>query len=134
MRTPSAYSLAMSRTDRRRTVSVWALMCSPVGVQPVCALPARFVQQRDDPVQQAVRDLALGEQRELVARPVGAEDRDPVGVRPEARARLAYVVGDEQVRALLPELLGCPVERARLRREPDDDGAGRHRAGATADL
>src|SRR3954451_14141031 len=84
IRTPSAWSFAMSRTDRRRTVSVWALIGSPVGVRPVCALPAPFVQQHNDPVQQAVRDLALREQRQLLARAIGAEDHDPVGVGAEA--------------------------------------------------
>src|SRR3954451_1197759 len=111
MRTPSAWSFAMSRTDRRRTCSVWALMRSPYVSGPVCALPRAFVQQPHDAVQQAVRDLALGQQRQVVAGAIRPEDHDPVRVGPEARARLADVVGHEQIGAFAAELLRGAVER-----------------------
>ena len=58
----------MSSTDRRRTVSVWALMGPPWVSGASVRRGGSFVHQRDDPVQQAVRDLALREQRQLVAR------------------------------------------------------------------
>ena len=134
MRMPSAYSLAMSTTDRRRTVSVLgAHRAGSPCVSDQCARGAsRSVQQRHDPVQQAVRDLALGEQRQVVARPVGAEDHDAVGVGAEARAGLGDVVGDEEVGALAAELVGGAVERAGLRREPDDDRARVQRRAARA--
>ena len=100
----------------------------------MCAGGRVFVHQRGDPVQQAVRDLALREQRELVAGPVRAEDHDPVGVGAEARAGLADVVCDEQVGALAAQLLGRPLERAGLRGEPDDDRPRVEVAGAGTDL
>ena len=86
-------------------------------------------------VEEPVGDLALGEQRQVLARAVGREDRDPVRVGPEAGARFGHVVGHEQVDALAAELVGCPLERARLGREAHDDRPrGRARAARAADL
>ena len=91
MRAPSAYSLAMSTTVRRRTVLVvcGAHAGSRVGsvVPPVCAAASRSSSARGDPVQQAVGDLALRLQRQVLARPVGGQDRDAVRVRAEPGAR-----------------------------------------------
>ena len=81
-----------------------------------------LVQRGGDPVEEPLGDLALGQQRQVVARPVGGQDRDPVRVGPEAGARLGDVVGDEQVDALAAELLGGALERAGLGREADEDG------------
>ena len=89
--------------------------------------PARVAvvqRERGDPVEEAIGDLALGEQRQVVADAVGVEDRDPVGVGPEARSGLGDVVGHEQVDALAAQLVGGPVERPGLGREPDEHGAG----------
>ena len=44
---------------------------------------------------------------------------------PKPEPGLADVVGDEEVGALPAELVGRPVERAGLGREPDDDGTWR---------
>ena len=89
------------------------------------SLPRRVasVQRRGDPIEEAVGDLALGQERQGVGTAGGIEDRDPVRVGPEAGAGLAHVVGDEEVDALPAELLRGPVERAGLRREADEDRA-----------
>ena len=60
----------MSTTERRRTDSDWAL----IGWSPWSGSVRRCVadvQHGDHPVQQAVGDLALGQQRQVVARAVG---------------------------------------------------------------
>ena len=130
MRWPSAYSLAMSATVRRRTVSVVALMLAPRAASDSSHQSARRRRARPargDAVEQPFGDLALGLERQVLARAVGGEDRDAVRVGPEARARLGDVVGDEQVDALAPELLGGAVERPGLRREADEDRHGLER-------
>ncbi len=126
MRWPSAYSLAMSTTVRRRGVSVVALMLAPARarwwLQSARRRRARPARRRPDrAARSATARLRL--QRQVVARPVGGEDRDAVRLGAEARARLGHVVGDEQVDALAAELVGRPVERAGLGREPDEDRA-----------
>ena len=123
MRWPSACSRAMSATVRRRMVSGWALMSASSLRGGVAG-----VQRGGDPVEDGVGDLALGLQGQVVARPVGGEDADPVGVGAEAGAGLGDVVGHEQVDALASELVRGAVERAGLGREADEDRGGRDRA------
>ena len=115
----------MSPTVRRRTVSELVARAhagSPASSRPVCAAPSRASSARGaTPVEDLVGDRALREQRQARRAPVGGEDHDAVRVRPEAGARLGDVVGDEQVDALAAELVGGPIERARLGGEPDED-------------
>src|SRR6478752_3432623 len=99
----------MSATVSRRGSSLWALMSRSSLPRAVTG-----VQPGDDPVQEAIGDLALAQQRQVVARAIGLEDADPVRVRPEPGAGLGDIVGHEQVDALAPELVRGAIQRTGL--------------------
>ena len=86
-----------------------------------------LVQRGRHAVQEPIGNLALRQHRPRLRLRPGRIDRDAVRVRAEAGPRLGHVVGDEQVEALRVQLAGGPVERAGLRREPDEDRAGPER-------
>ena len=104
-------------------MSVVALMLAParLGRDDSVGGGVALVQRAGDPVEERVGDRALGLERQVVARPVGGEDRDPVRLGPETGAGLGHVVGDEEVDALAAELLGGALERPGLGREADED-------------
>ena len=105
-------------------VSVVALMLAPAAgsmVAPVCAAASRSSSATATRSSSASATARLLWQRQVRPRSVGGQDRHAVGVGPEARAGLGHVVRDEQVDALAPELVGGPLERARLGGEPDQD-------------
>ena len=75
-----------------------------------------------DPVQQAVRDLALGEQRQLVARPVGAAGSRPGWCRCRTRSPARETsLATSRSAPLRRSLSGARSSEPGLGREPDDD-------------
>ena len=128
-------SLAMSTTVRRRGVSVGGAHAGSRRarfVATVCAAASRASSAAATRSRMPVGDLALGQQRQVVARPVGGQDRDAVRVGAEAGAGLRDVVGDEQVHALAAQLVGGAVERAGLGREARRGPGARVAVGAVA--
>ena len=72
----------------RRWRSCWLRRALRARLRQSARRASRASSARGDEVEEAVRDLALGQQRPGLRRPVGGEDRDPVRVGAEARARL----------------------------------------------
>ena len=102
----------------------WRSCPLPQGIDGALSLRGgvALVQRDGDPVEQARR-------RPRACVCSGRSARDPSAARidtrlvsvPKPEPGLGHVVRDEQVDALAPELVGGPLERARLRGEPDQD-------------
>src|SRR5262245_53461477 len=114
IRVPSACSRRMSLTVRRATDGLGALIGRVPRACPECAPPRPGRPTSLRPGRGCDPRPPLAEQRKRLATAIGVEDLDPVGVGPEAGARLGDVVRDEQVDPLAPELLRGAVEVAGL--------------------
>ena len=97
------------------------------------------VQRDRDPVEQPLGDRALRQERQVVARAVGGQDRDPVRVGAEARSPAsATSLATSRSTPLRRSFSRGALERAGLGREADEDrarvgaarGSGRRRCRA----
>ena len=88
-----------------------------------------------DPVEDAVRDVLLGEQRQLLVEAARVEQADDVRVGAEAGAGRRHVVGDDQVEALARSLRRASATTSlRLGGEADEQAAALARPRAREDV
>ena len=109
---------------RSRSVALMLRSRSGSVVRPVCAARVALVQRARDPIEQRgrrPRAWSAAGGRRATRRRRGSTTRFVSVPKPEPG--LGDVVGDEQVDALAAELVGGPLERPGLGREPDEDRA-----------